>query len=327
MKLYLDNQRDAPEGWLAVRWPEEAILLLATGEVTDLSLDHEFGNGICGKVDEVFDWITVAVTKHGFKAPVITVHSTNATQQQRLQERAVAITQLVPAKVKTPRTKTVAKTLHTAESALPGKAGPIDTRRHGQFRGVTSGKSQSELAPTGISLSIPDADNVCTAYRAAKTDQFERYAADRSAERLAEHHDHVSWHEQMFRKYWFYRLGTNFGSEPASRMNDGFTYGPGWRPLLEQLSERLLILLGPAETAPVYLEVLQVKEKMGGLRFYYRMYNRSADAFEYERLAQAIRTAVDDACAASLTICEECGQPGSLRPGNHITTLCDDCAG
>ena len=36
MKLYLDDERVAPEGWVQVRWPDEAIKLLLTGTVTHL---------------------------------------------------------------------------------------------------------------------------------------------------------------------------------------------------------------------------------------------------------------------------------------------------
>jgi hypothetical protein len=44
MKVYLDDERVAPEGWYQVRWPEEVIELLESGEVTHLSLDHDLGD-------------------------------------------------------------------------------------------------------------------------------------------------------------------------------------------------------------------------------------------------------------------------------------------
>ncbi len=44
MKVYLDDERIAPDGWRQVRWPEEVIELLETGEVTELSLDHDLGD-------------------------------------------------------------------------------------------------------------------------------------------------------------------------------------------------------------------------------------------------------------------------------------------
>jgi hypothetical protein len=43
VKVWLDDQRAAPEGWVHVRTPEEAIRLLRRGEVEELSLDHDLG--------------------------------------------------------------------------------------------------------------------------------------------------------------------------------------------------------------------------------------------------------------------------------------------
>ena len=50
MKVWLDDERGAPEGWMRVRWPDEAIALLKTGQVTHLSLDHDLGDDVRGTV-------------------------------------------------------------------------------------------------------------------------------------------------------------------------------------------------------------------------------------------------------------------------------------
>ena len=44
MKVFLDDERKAPEGWVRVRWPEEAIELLQNGQVEEISLDHDLGD-------------------------------------------------------------------------------------------------------------------------------------------------------------------------------------------------------------------------------------------------------------------------------------------
>jgi NAD+-processing family protein with receiver domain len=44
VKIFLDDERAAPEGWHRVRWPEEAIALLESGGVDELSLDHDPGD-------------------------------------------------------------------------------------------------------------------------------------------------------------------------------------------------------------------------------------------------------------------------------------------
>jgi hypothetical protein len=43
VKVWLDDRREAPEGWVRVRTPEEATELLRGGAVEELSLDHDLG--------------------------------------------------------------------------------------------------------------------------------------------------------------------------------------------------------------------------------------------------------------------------------------------
>ena len=44
MKLYLDDERETPAGWIRVFWPDEAIAWLKTEMVTEISLDHDLGD-------------------------------------------------------------------------------------------------------------------------------------------------------------------------------------------------------------------------------------------------------------------------------------------
>ena len=44
MKVYLDDGRKTPDGWYRVYWPDEAIELLKTGKVTEISFDHDLGD-------------------------------------------------------------------------------------------------------------------------------------------------------------------------------------------------------------------------------------------------------------------------------------------
>lgn len=85
--------------------------------------------------------------------------------------------------------------------------------------------------------------------------------------------------------------------------------GQGWWPILAQLHDDIRAL------DPDY-SVAQVKEKYGGLR----VYLSTAEPDSIGRL-------IDEAEAASLRTCEECGQsgePGPSRPGGYwIKTLCD----
>jgi hypothetical protein len=97
----------------------------------------------------------------------------------------------------------------------------------------------------------------------------------------------------------------------------GFAVGDGWCLLLETLCARLDSIL--LEAPGVAVEVKQVKEKFGGLRFYYSLHG--ADTVT----AEAIREAVNLAETASKRICEKCGRPGELRDGGWLRVLCAAC--
>ena len=85
MKVYLDDERPTPEGWSCARWPEEVIEMLKTGEVTELSLDHDLGDDERGTGYDVVLWIERAVALDGFKPPLISVHSANTSARQKME--------------------------------------------------------------------------------------------------------------------------------------------------------------------------------------------------------------------------------------------------
>jgi hypothetical protein len=86
--------------------------------------------------------------------------------------------------------------------------------------------------------------------------------------------------------------------------------GPGWWPLIVQLDADI------AKLYPDY-QILQVKEKFGGLRYY--IGGVPADVYG------AVHELIDRAEAKSFTICERCGAPGKVRSGGWILTLCNEC--
>lgn len=91
MNLFLDDLRPAPEGWVRVFRPDEAIAILKTGEVTHLSLDHDLGDDQRGTGYDVLLWIEEAVAVNGFKAPEISVHSANPAARKRMEAAIAAI--------------------------------------------------------------------------------------------------------------------------------------------------------------------------------------------------------------------------------------------
>jgi hypothetical protein len=98
----------------------------------------------------------------------------------------------------------------------------------------------------------------------------------------------------------------------------GFAVGPGWWPIIESLCANIQGRIDwwnkNRETRPIIEQVVvtQVKEKFGGLRFYYD------GGDEY------IRGMVTMAEEWADRHCEECGKPGQKRSGGWIKTLCDE---
>lgn len=84
MKVYLDDERPTPDGWVGVRWPEEAIELLQSGVVEELSLDHDLGDDERGTGYDVVLWIEEAVVTRGFRPPRIHVHSANTSARVKM---------------------------------------------------------------------------------------------------------------------------------------------------------------------------------------------------------------------------------------------------
>lgn len=106
----------------------------------------------------------------------------------------------------------------------------------------------------------------------------------------------------------------------------------GWYPILVELDEQLASLL------PGY-ELHQVKEKYGGLRFYWDPGERVTDPDDHEgaahlaaldrrtELAEQLVEAAEGRASATCELCGQRGQP-CCTPGPYpwYQTLCPDCA-
>jgi hypothetical protein len=86
MKIFLDDIRTPPEGWVFVPTPSATINLLKSGLVEELSLDHDLGDdeGI-GTGYDVLLWIERQVVLNGFKPPKIYIHSDNSSAKIKMQ--------------------------------------------------------------------------------------------------------------------------------------------------------------------------------------------------------------------------------------------------
>ena len=95
MKVFLDDERTPPPGWTRVYWPDEVIGLLKTGQVTELSLDHDLGDDQRGTGYSVVLWIEEEVALNGFNPPRIKVHSANSSARAKMEAGIESIERLV----------------------------------------------------------------------------------------------------------------------------------------------------------------------------------------------------------------------------------------
>lgn len=87
MKIYLDDVRDTPEGWVRCFWPNEVIALIEQGKVEVISLDHDLGDDQRGDGYDVMAWLEEKVfTDHSFVPPEILFHSMNPVAVKRMEQ-------------------------------------------------------------------------------------------------------------------------------------------------------------------------------------------------------------------------------------------------
>jgi hypothetical protein len=82
--VYLDDERQTPDGFLRVYWPDEAIELLQTEQVSVISLDHDLGDDTRGTGYDVVLWIEKQVFMTDFIPPTILVHSANSSARIKM---------------------------------------------------------------------------------------------------------------------------------------------------------------------------------------------------------------------------------------------------
>jgi len=154
---------------------------------------------------------------------------------------------------------------------------------------------------------------------------------------------------KLVRKYPF--IFKDYGGDMRDTcMHWGLECGEGWYNLLDEMCENVTTLIGDKD-----IEVIaeQVKEKFGGLRFYYstnspvtfmdkinhivsnfmfklkwgRLYWKIQDFRKkfYRTIEEKISDVIRDAEYKSYETCEMCGEPGKTRGRGWVSTQCDKC--
>ena len=138
------------------------------------------------------------------------------------------------------------------------------------------------------------------------------------------------WNEEQYEEF-AKKMEDRFPEMLGHKRYGGFAVGAGWWPIIESLcgqidaytkwrnNTRTALLKNnphnhkiPDEVHQVVVQ--QIKEKFGGLRFYYD--GGDDTIYGMVRIAESW---------ADHT-CEECGKPGKSRSGGWIKTLCDEHA-
>jgi len=129
----------------------------------------------------------------------------------------------------------------------------------------------------------------------------------------------------------------------------GFSCGNGWFNIIDNLSKQITDL---EKKYNIKVIADQVKEKFGGLRFYYHTYDKPTQkkrnhwfqnlmykrklAKQYWKIiefrkkfwknpVEKVSYFVDKAEILSYETCELCSKPGSAKNEGWVYTLCDDC--
>ena len=84
IKLYLDDERPTPEGWVRAYTATEAITLLEAGGVEEVSLDHDLGPPEAGTGYDVACWVEQAAYEGRIPPMRWGIHSANPVGRRRM---------------------------------------------------------------------------------------------------------------------------------------------------------------------------------------------------------------------------------------------------
>lgn len=94
-KLWLDDERPEPDdGWVRAKTAGFAVMLLATTEFDEISLDHDLGSETSGTGYDVACWLEEeAMSNPQFLIPIVHIHTANAGARKKMQLAARNIEQ------------------------------------------------------------------------------------------------------------------------------------------------------------------------------------------------------------------------------------------
>lgn len=84
IKLWVDDIREAPTGWVWAKNYDEAISFLRVCNVIQVSLDHDLGKGKTGY--DIVCWLEAHVFDGTITNPKIKCHSANPVGRERIEQ-------------------------------------------------------------------------------------------------------------------------------------------------------------------------------------------------------------------------------------------------
>jgi hypothetical protein len=112
MRLYLDDKRDAPEGWHLIRNPYGILSILSDsfpGEIEALSFDHDLGYFLENGEERTGYWLLakieeLAFQSKEFRAKVpndLRIHSANSAVYKKMEQAIESIRRMKNVEAKT----------------------------------------------------------------------------------------------------------------------------------------------------------------------------------------------------------------------------------
>jgi cytidyltransferase-like protein len=141
LKIWLDDIRPEPKGWVRAYWPEEVITLLKTKTVDEISLDHDLGDDNHGTGYDVLKWIEEMVHTSDFTSPKISVHSANSVAVSKMKAAITSIERKASSvNEMTRRLKEISKAASTNDVEKMQKLGRVDYELTGKHLTAKNGK-------------------------------------------------------------------------------------------------------------------------------------------------------------------------------------------
>lgn len=86
LKIYLDDKRSTPDGYIRTFWPSQVATLIEEFEIEEISLDHDLGDDDIGTGNDVVLYIEEKVYfNRQWIVPSLKTHTDNSSAREKMQ--------------------------------------------------------------------------------------------------------------------------------------------------------------------------------------------------------------------------------------------------